>query len=137
MKKLAELRWPPPVTPLTGVLATAGSALTMAMKVSSRCCIIWNELPWSACTLPTSTPVSCCGKKVFGIVVYRYTLSATTPSSDQQRHRLVAQRPDQRAAVAVHHGRVARVGQRLRDPPWRAPRRARRAAASPPSSAWW
>ena len=72
MKKLAELRWPPPGPPLTPVepvtLATAGSAPTIAMNVSSRSCIIWNELPWSACTPPMSTPVSCCGKKVFGIV---------------------------------------------------------------------
>ena len=56
--------------------------MTMATNLSTRACIIWNELPWSACTPPTMTPVSCCGKKVLGIAAYKYTLSATTATSE-------------------------------------------------------
>ena len=37
-------------------------------SASSFCCIAWNDVLWSACMPPISRPVSCCGKKPFGMI---------------------------------------------------------------------
>ena len=63
----ARLRWPPPVNAVT--FSTAGSAMTMAMKLSSFSFIAWNEIDWSARMKPIMRPVSCCGKNPFGTTV--------------------------------------------------------------------
>ena len=64
-----ELREPPPVTAVT--VSTAGSARTISTSRLIFCCIAWNELDWSARIQPIRRPVSCCGKKPFGISMYR------------------------------------------------------------------
>ncbi len=64
-----ELRCAPPVKPTT--FSTAGSAPTMRMNSVSFSRIAWNEMLWSAWMPPMRRPVSCCGKKPFGIVTYR------------------------------------------------------------------
>ena len=64
-----ELRDPPPVTAVTS--STAGSARTISTSRPIFCCIDWNELDWSPRIPPISRPVSCCGKKPFGISMYR------------------------------------------------------------------
>ncbi len=55
---------PPPVKPTT--LSTAGSPCTMAMNCVIFCCMSWNEIAWSAWTMPITRPVSCCGKMPLG-----------------------------------------------------------------------
>ena len=64
-----ELVWPPPVNPTA--VSTAGSCLRMLTNCVSFCCISWNEMLWSAWMMPISRPVSCCGKKPFGMTSYR------------------------------------------------------------------
>ena len=56
---------PPPVTAVT--LLTAGSPRTIATICAILSCIDWNDAVWSARMKPTSRPVSCCGKKPFGL----------------------------------------------------------------------
>ena len=64
-----ELRWPPPVKPIT--FSTAGSWRTISTKSASFFRIAWNEMLWSAWMYPTSRPVSCCGKKPLGTMTYK------------------------------------------------------------------
>ena len=64
-----ELREPPPVTAVR--VSTAGSERTISTSRVIFCCIAWNELDWSARIQPIRRPVSCCGKKPFGISMYR------------------------------------------------------------------
>ena len=63
-KKNALLRWPPPVKATTW--STAGSAFTMATKLTSFCLIAWKEMLWSATRLPMMRPVSCWGMNPLG-----------------------------------------------------------------------
>ena len=65
MNICAELRCPPPVNAVT--LSTAGSASTMPARRFSFSFIAWKEIDWSARTEPMRRPVSCCGKKPFGM----------------------------------------------------------------------
>ncbi len=65
----------PPVKPVT--FSTSGSSRTIFMKSSSLPRIAWNEMLWSAWIKPIRRPVSCSGKKVFGMLIYSQTLSAT------------------------------------------------------------
>ena len=37
-------------------------------ELVSFCCISWNEMLWSAWMPPIIRPVSCCGKKPFGMI---------------------------------------------------------------------
>ena len=67
--KLAVLVCRPPVNPTT--LAIAGSRRTMFWMVVSLVRIDWKLVDWSACTIPISEPVSCCGKKPFGTITNR------------------------------------------------------------------
>lgn len=62
-----ELVCPPPVKPTT--VSTDGSRLMIPTNCASFCCISWNDTLWSAWIEPTSRPVSCCGKKPFGITL--------------------------------------------------------------------
>ena len=64
-----ELREPPPVTAVS--VSTAGSERTISTRRVIFCCIAWNELDWSPRIQPIRRPVSCCGKKPFGISMYR------------------------------------------------------------------
>ena len=74
------------------------------------------ELPWSACTKPSSTPVSCWGKKVLGMAVYKYPFSTTTASSDNK-------------ATGWWRSTQARLRRYARDAPWP------RASSQAPTSA--
>ena len=58
---------PPPVTAVT--VSTAESARTVRTIWSIFSCIAWKEVVWSARMKPISRPVSCCGKKPFGITM--------------------------------------------------------------------
>ncbi len=62
-----ELRAPkaPPVTAVTD--STAGSSRTRRTICAIFSSIAWNEEVWSPRMKPTRRPVSCCGKKPFGI----------------------------------------------------------------------
>ncbi len=45
------------------------------------CRIAWNEMFWSAWKKPCKRPVSCCGKKPFGIVMNKCRLNAIVTAS--------------------------------------------------------
>ena len=59
----------PPVKAVT--FSTSGSRCTMPASFTSRCCMAWKELDWSATIEPFSRPVSCCGKKPLGTITYK------------------------------------------------------------------
>ena len=50
------------------VLRPPGRCCTMSAIWVSFSCIAWNEMLWSACMPPINRPVSCCGKKPFGMI---------------------------------------------------------------------
>ncbi|OIQ66036.1 hypothetical protein GALL_524020 [mine drainage metagenome] len=60
---------PPPVKAST--FWTPSFLRTMATMRSSFWLISWNEIDWSACTEPTSSPVSWVGKNPLGTMAYR------------------------------------------------------------------
>jgi hypothetical protein len=62
--------WPLPPSDMPTV-ATAGSAWTMAPTFSCSACIAENEMSCDASVTPIMKPVSCCGKKPFGIATNR------------------------------------------------------------------
>ena len=66
-KTKPELVWPPPVKPT--MFSIAGSRRMMLTNCVSFFCIDWNEMLWSAWMPPIIRPVSCCGKKPFGMTV--------------------------------------------------------------------
>ena len=53
--------------------------------MSDSCCsffsIAWKEMLWSACIPPIIRPVSCCGKKPFGMITISATFSPMVTSS--------------------------------------------------------
>ena len=67
---------PPPVKPTT--VATAGSARMMSTSCFNLPCVAWKEMLWSARRPPLICPVSCCGKKPFGALMNKNTLSPIT-----------------------------------------------------------
>ncbi len=63
------LRCPKPPLPVKAVtVSTAGSCITMATKSCSFFFMAWKEICWSARMKPMMRPVSCCGKKPFGMM---------------------------------------------------------------------
>ena len=50
--------------------------MTMPTNCSIFCFIAANEMSWSAWTDPTTRPVSCCGKKPVGTLVYKTMVKA-------------------------------------------------------------
>ena len=54
--------------------------MTMFTNSASFPCIAWKEVSWSAWIEPVSRPVSCWGKKPFGIFAYRKTVAAIVAS---------------------------------------------------------
>ncbi len=57
-------------------MATPGSACTIAASWATFWRMDWNEMSWEATTPPARRPLSCWGKKPFGITTKRYTVSA-------------------------------------------------------------
>ena len=105
MKTKPELVCRPPVKPTT--LATAGSCWMMSTNCRSFWLIAWNEMLWSPTIPPISRPVSCCGKKPFGIMTNRATLSAIVPAQDTSTSR--AWRSAQSSVLAIGAGARART----------------------------
>ena len=63
------------------MLSTAGSA---SSTFASSCCfsvIASNEVEAAACEMPWMIPVSCVGKKPFGMVIYKTTVSTSVASA--------------------------------------------------------
>ena len=53
------------------------------MTASSFCSIAWNEMLWSAWMPPIMRPVSCCGKKPFGMIMNSQTFSTIVAKQKQ------------------------------------------------------
>ncbi len=69
-----------PSTPMKAdTLCTAGSFSTTSDTARCFCDIAWNEMLCEASVTPWITPVSCTGKKPFGIARYSTTVSASVP----------------------------------------------------------
>ena len=72
---LADPPGPPPMNATTW--STSGSALTTATARSCRSRIAGNAMSCGASVKPISMPVSCCGKRPFGTLMKRKTVSPT------------------------------------------------------------
>ena len=66
-KTKPELVWKPPVNPT--MFSIAGSDCTILTNWRNLRRIAWNEMLWSARMKPMMRPVSCCGKKPFGMMM--------------------------------------------------------------------
>ena len=61
----------PPAPIAIAIVATAGSLATMAPSASCLRIMSANEMSWAASEVPVMKPVSCCGKKPFGMITNR------------------------------------------------------------------
>jgi len=66
---------PEPTKPVT--FSRLGSLWTMAMYSRRILSIPWKEMSWEATMEPVIRPVSCWGKKPFGMKMYKATVAAT------------------------------------------------------------
>ena len=57
--------------------ATAGSFWITPITASMRPSIAGKEMLWAASAIAMIIPVSCCGKKPFGMITNRVTVTAT------------------------------------------------------------